>query len=179
MKKIGMVLLCACMASCAVPIKTPDGVLTTVLHEGNRDLERAGFIAGGQSVVYPNTLRHVRCAFRTHDYALKSVEDCRRVYMKAFLDFTRPINESKKLRPYLHHYPVTGDMIELDIIFLDAKEVPFTSPEFARIHNQNGVISYYFWNKQTDQFTIQHAEPFETAKKLYEKELLEARGGTK
>jgi hypothetical protein len=179
MKKIGMLLLCALAVACMPAPKTSDGVLDVVLREAARDMKQSGFTVPSTRVIYPNTLRQLQCEFYTQQYQLRTTDECRRVYMRAFLDYVQHFNGSKRLRPYLHHYPVTGEMIEIEMDFFDAKGRLLTSPLFARVHNQNGVISYYHWDKQESKYTTQYAEPFDVAMQIYEKELQEAPGAKK
>lgn len=98
------------------------------------------------------------------------LDSARRLIVPGVEGFIRKINNSAKLKSYLHHYPFSCQDVKFGIIFNYPEDGLTVNDKVASVNAKNGYIFYHYYDTQVQQLKLLHKETFEEALKIVTQE---------
>ncbi|MBM3192256.1 MAG: hypothetical protein FJZ63_06385 [Chlamydiae bacterium] len=95
-----------------------------------------------------------------------NIEEARSLVLDCTEDLLQRINNDKKIKPYLEHYPFTEKGLRLSISFDTPDQKRVSSKYVAHVLATNGSIYYSSYDHKKQQLVDLYEEPYQEALKL-------------
>jgi len=168
---ISMLLFVSCTHPPVQP-REEFAIIDNILIKTNQKLAREGFYERGSGGSYVPDIRSIIELYATNRYRFQSIDDTRLFFCKFFDDFVRPLNAEKRIRPLLHTYPLTPQIVSLRVSFVDDQREYLPPPYIASVAIIKGNICYFTMDSETDRLKIIHTESFERAQNIYKASII-------
>ncbi len=129
----------------------------------NARLASEGFYTLHDGYHYPDIIRSIKDSYTTKKYHFATIEQASAFFYPFVENYIQPFNTEKRIRPYLHNFPMTASNLDLSVLFLKDEEHPLEKPYIAAIRMVQGEIFYYTYDKSQGKFTLILKEAFNPA----------------
>lgn len=104
-----------------------------------------------------------------------TVDQARMLFVKKAESLLTMINDSQKIRPFLHNYPFTSQNIFFSISFYDADNGLIDPPYIAYVSmdTRRNRIRYLVNDEANDDLKLVYDEPYEEALRIYNEALMQ------
>ncbi len=176
MKKLYLFILLIATSSCSsrpsdslsnVEEQRPDLIIADKIIENiNCRLNEEGFYMSSSSSRewYP-TIRMMCFSYVTKSFQLTSIDKARSLFFSIYEMHLIPFNTEKRIRPFLHNFPLTDKNFDLSIEFSDGRGYYLQEPYISTVENCNGYIVYKTCAEGKEK--ILYKEPFAMGNQLY------------
>ena len=158
------------LLSCTHNRSSPEYDITNnIIYRNQKRLYGEGFYLTGTGGCYYPSIRYISDDYATINYQLSSIDEARRLFCTIFEMYEVPLNYERRIRPYLHNFPLTDDNIQIYLSFLNRDGSDQIAPFIESVHTSQGTLIFDSRDKN-GKLVILHKEPFETAYAIYKKE---------
>ncbi|MBS0637170.1 MAG: hypothetical protein JSS12_06640 [Verrucomicrobia bacterium] len=138
------------------------------MQRNSKLLRKEGFcLAGTGGNSYP-TIRYISETYWTSEYQYTSIDDARKLFCRIYEMYEVPFNSDKRIRPYLHNFPLTDENIQISITFFDKDRNDLVLPYIESVYTNKGELIFESRDEH-GKFVILHKEPFQHTYSLYKK----------
>jgi hypothetical protein len=115
-------------------------------------------------------LEEIAGGFQTRKYRFTSIEEARAFFYAFVIDYIKPFNDDKEIRPYLRHFPLIADNFSLVVQFQDERCRQLEPPYIGSIWLQRGAIYYFAETPSTNKPSeVLYSETFAEAEEILNK----------
>jgi hypothetical protein len=160
---VSLLMFVSCIRT---PARKDFAIADSIIAANNKKLAKEGFECFGSGGSFPGTIKLISLSFTTQKYQFESIKEVRLFFYKFFQDYAKPFNEEKRIRPYLHRFPIDAKMLELVFVFRDTKGQICQPPNLARVQCIWGIMTYFQYDPISEDYINIYTEPFDKAQRL-------------
>jgi hypothetical protein len=123
-----------------------------------------GLVCYGHGGKMPHDVEEIKVTFNCYQHV--SIEQARRLEVKATERFLEIINSNEKIRPFLREFPFKPNRGKVSISFRTADNLRYTDGSVAYVTQFKNIISYCSDEETSPSLITLKKEPYEEALKI-------------